>query len=189
MEPAEEEIVKKYGRYQLFDAIQEGATVDIIQDILHSYHDPIESIFLHYIDLSTSLKDGMLSIHKALAFARNDIVELFLSINPDLAQIPYRDNPITHLALVLGGFENFRGQCTACLNTLLRNNAVIDAVDRLGRTILHWAGFYNMAEMTGQLIDIGLDGMSKDYAQMTVVDICIEKDNIETLIVLVSYFV
>jgi hypothetical protein len=190
MKPGIEEIVnKKYSRYQLFDAIQEGATIDTIREILGSYNDPIGSTFFYYIDLSTSLKDGMLSIHKALAFARSDIVELFLSVNPELAQIPFRDNPITHLALVLGGFESFREQCSACLNALLNNGAVVDAVDRLGRTVLHWAAFYNMAEMAKQLIDRGLNGMGTDYAQMTAVDVCIERDNMETLIVLVISFV
>lgn len=131
------------------------------------------------------LKDGMLSIHKALAYARSDVVELFLSVEPLLAQLSYRDNPITHLALVLGGFESFRDQCIACLNALLINGASVEAVDRLGRTILHWTAFYNMAEMSKQLVDRGLGGTRKDYAQMTPADVCIERDNIETLMILV----
>ncbi len=48
-------------------------------------------------------KEGMLPIHKSLQFARNDVVELFLSVEESLSQIPFRDIPITHLALALAG--------------------------------------------------------------------------------------
>jgi len=126
-------------------------------------------------------KDGMLSIHKALMFARSDIVDKFLSIDENLIQIPYRDIPITHLALSLAGFESFREQCILCLNLLLRYGANVHAVDRVGRTLLHWASFYKMTSLCEMLLARGLKIEKEDYGQMNSIDICISKDNEETL--------
>lgn len=134
----------------------------------------------------TFLKDGMMTIHKALAYARSDLVQLFLAVEPSLAQMSYRDNPATHLALVLGGFESFRDQCAASLTALLNSGANLEAVDRLGRSVMHWTGFYNMAEMTRELLERGANGKRKDYAGMTPADVCVERDNVETLVVLVN---
>ncbi len=127
-------------------------------------------------------------LHKALMFARSDVVELFLSIETSIAYIPYRDIPITHLALSLAGFESFRDQCTACLIALLNNGANIRATDRIGRTVLHWAAFYNMTSLAEQLLTRGLTFDKEDYGQMTPVDICIEKDHVETLEIFVCHF-
>lgn len=135
------------------------------------------------------LKDGMQPIHKALTFARNDVVELFLSIEPSTAEIPYRDIPIVHLALSLAGFESYRDQCIKCLDLLLNNGANEHAIDRLGRNILHWTAFYNMTEVTKQLLAKGLDGKEEDYGEMTPIDICIERDNLETLLVFVRFLI
>ena len=48
-------------------------------------------------------REGMLPIHKALLFGRSDVVKLFLEIDETIAQFPYRDIPITHLAIGLAG--------------------------------------------------------------------------------------
>ena len=129
----------------------------------------------------------MLPVHKALLFARSDVVELFLSVENSIAQIPYRDIPITHLALSLAGFESFQDQCASCLMTLLNNGANVNATDRLGRTVLHWAAFYSMPVLAEQLLARGLDILKEDYEQMTALDICFESDHVETLELFVRF--
>jgi len=134
----------------------------------------------------TFLADGTTLIHKALYYGRNDLVELFLSIQPKLALISNNSYPLTHLALILGGFESYKEQCIACFNALINKGADIEAVDRMGRSVLHWAAFYNMKELVSQLIDKGLDCMKEDYGGMNTVDICVVRDNVETLKILVD---
>lgn len=128
----------------------------------------------------------MLAIHKALICARNDVVELFLSVQPLLAHMPYFDCPTTHLALVLGGFANFHERCMACLDELLKRGASVEAVDRVGRSVLHWAAFYDMGELVGRLVE-ELDAAREDYGGMTPADICVDRDNVQTLTVLVPF--
>ncbi len=83
------------------------------------------------------------------------------------------------------GFESFRYQCSACLITLLKHGANINARNRLGRTVLHLAAFHNMVELAEQLIARGVDVMAEDYSGMTALDVCISRDNVDVLELLV----
>ena len=128
----------------------------------------------------------MQPLHKALLLARNDIVTLFLSIESSLALIPYKDIPATHLALNCAGFESFRNQCIICLRELINGGATINEKDRLGRTLLHWAAFFNIPGLVKELIQKKIKGYEKDYCRMDPIDICIKEDNWETLKIFVK---
>ncbi len=62
----------------------------------------------------------------------------------------------------------------------------MNALDRLGRTVLHVAAYHNMPELGEQLMTRGADTMAEDYAGMSALDVCICRDNVEFLGLLVS---
>lgn len=100
----EDNIGKYKDRHILSSAIQEGASLEDISKLLLSHNDPLDSNkFILILVLMAFSKDGMLPLHKALSFARSDLVSLFLSFDASVCQVPYRDIPLTHLALSLSG--------------------------------------------------------------------------------------
>lgn len=84
------------------------------------------------------------------------------------------------------GFESFREQCTSCCLSLIKSGANPNSTDRLGRTVLHLAAFYNMTNFAEKLIQLHVNIMTVDYNSKLALHIAIERDNAEVLSILVK---
>ncbi|MBI3039830.1 ankyrin repeat domain-containing protein [bacterium] len=134
---------------------QTGLT-PIYNAALNGFYEIADQLFPGKKMIEARIKDGQTLVHRAAFLGHEPVLRFFaekgvdfnLKIIDPLAKIS-EPSAITPLHLASGC-----GQCGA-IETLCKNNAIVDAQDRLKRTPLHWAAGFGKDEAAEKLLSFG----------------------------------
>lgn len=151
--------------------------VDIHEICCLGRHSDLEEI-LNSTDFYTDIllerdEEGFIPYHLSLIYCRHKCVDLMLNLSIDF-QVPYQGFMPIHLAMACAGFPDCHEDLTQTVNCLLKHKQDVTSRDRLGRTALHIACAYGLADLIPILVQAGVKPELKDFSGKMPIHYAIE---------------